>query len=214
MTDRAEDYDDFLEDDRPHWRRRLIVLATLLIVAVVGAVALWATVFRGGGTTAAQTQTTKVTLGTISKTISTSATTLAQSTANLSFGASGKVTAVNVKLGQAGKAGRRTGGDRARLAAKRRIECAGEPGERAGKAEHTPARQHRVTAHCGGPERGPGAGNLRSGRASPAGPVECPRGFSAERGSTVRHPSAVAAHPGPERADEAGHHQQRRRHRR
>ncbi len=100
MTDRAEDYDDFLEDDRPHWRRRLIVLATLLIVAVVGAVALWATVFRGGGTTAAQTQTTKVTLGTISKTISTSATTLAQSTANLSFGQSGKVTAVNVKLGQ------------------------------------------------------------------------------------------------------------------
>ncbi len=105
MTDRAEDYDDFLEEGRPHWRRRLIVLTTLLIVAVVGAVALWATVFRGGGTTAAQTQTTKVTLGTISKTISTSATTLAQSTANLSFGASGKVTAVNVKLGQAVKQG-------------------------------------------------------------------------------------------------------------
>ena len=95
----------FMEDDRPHWRKRLIVLATLLIVAVVGAVALWATVFRGGGTTAAQTQTAKVTLGTITKTISTSATTLAQSTANLSFGASGKVTAVNVKLGQAVKQG-------------------------------------------------------------------------------------------------------------
>ena len=105
MTDSVEDYDDFLEDDRPHWRRRLIVLATLLIVSVVGAVALWATVFRGGESTAAETQTAKVTLGTISKTISTSATTLAQSTANLSFGTSGKVTAVNVTLSQTVKQG-------------------------------------------------------------------------------------------------------------
>jgi multidrug resistance efflux pump len=105
MTNAADDYDDLLEDGNHRWRKRLIVLATLLIVAVVGAVALWATVFRGGGTTAAQTQTTKVTRGNITKTISTSATTLAQSTANLSFGASGKVTAVNVKLGQAVKQG-------------------------------------------------------------------------------------------------------------
>ena len=105
MTDRAEDYDDFMEDDRPHWRRRLIVLATLVIVAVVGAFALWFMVFRDGGTTAAQTQTAKVTRGNIAQTISTSATTLAQSTANLSFSASGKVTAVNVKLGQAVKQG-------------------------------------------------------------------------------------------------------------
>ncbi|MGD0766134.1 MAG: hypothetical protein ABR978_07490, partial [Dehalococcoidia bacterium] len=74
MADTAEDYDDFLEEERPRWRRRLVVLGTVLVVVVVGAVTLWATVFRDGGTTAAQTQTAKVTLGTISQTVSTSAT--------------------------------------------------------------------------------------------------------------------------------------------
>ncbi|MGA2286328.1 MAG: biotin/lipoyl-binding protein [Dehalococcoidia bacterium] len=105
MTNAAEDYDDFLEEGGHRWRKRLILLVVAAALVIGVATALWATFLRDGGTTAAQTQTAKVTLGTITKTISTSATAASQSTANLSFGQSGLVTAVNVKVGQAVKQG-------------------------------------------------------------------------------------------------------------
>jgi multidrug efflux pump subunit AcrA (membrane-fusion protein) len=104
-TNAVDEYDDFLDEGGPRWRKRLIMLA--LAAVVVGAVffVVWATLMRGSGSSAAQTQTTTVQLGSIVKSISTSATTASQSTANLSFGQSGKVTAVNVKVSQAVKQG-------------------------------------------------------------------------------------------------------------
>ena len=100
-----DEYEDLLGDAEHRWRRRLIASAVLLTLIVAGVLTLWITVLRGGGSAANVTQTAKVQRGNISKTVSTSATTLAQSTANLSFGQSGKVTAVNVKLGQEVKQG-------------------------------------------------------------------------------------------------------------
>jgi HlyD family secretion protein len=100
-----EEYDDLLESNGHRWRRRLIALAVLAVLVAAGLFVLWTTVFNGGGSSTAAVQTAKVQRGNISKTVSTSATTLAQSTANLSFGQSGKVTAVNVKLGQEVKQG-------------------------------------------------------------------------------------------------------------
>ncbi len=105
MTNAEEDYDDFLDEGGHRWRKRLILslVAGLFVIAI--ATAVWAVFLRDGGSTAAQTQTAKVTRGTITKTITTSATAASQSTANLSFGQSGLVTAVNVKVGQAVKQG-------------------------------------------------------------------------------------------------------------
>jgi HlyD family secretion protein len=105
MTNAVDDYDDFLDGGNHRWRRRAVGLALVVALAVAGVFVLWAMVLRDGGSAASAVQTAKVQRGSIMKTISTSATTLAQSTANLSFGASGKVTAVNVKLGQAVKQG-------------------------------------------------------------------------------------------------------------
>ncbi len=105
MTNATEDYDDFLDEGGHRWRRRLILLAVAAALVIAVVATLWATMLRDGGSTAAQTQTAKVTRGTITKTISTSATAASQSTANLSFGQSGLVTAVNVKVGQAVKQG-------------------------------------------------------------------------------------------------------------
>ena len=106
MTNAAEDYDDFLEEGGHRWRKRLILLDGRRG-------SCHRRLCRSSGrrccATAAQrplrTQTAKVTLGTIMKSISTSATAASQSTANLSFGQSGNVTAVNVKVGQAVKQG-------------------------------------------------------------------------------------------------------------
>ncbi len=105
MTNAAEDYDDFLEEGGHRWRKRLIMLVVAAALVIAVGTALWATFLRDGSSTAAQTQTAKVTLGTITKSITTSATAASQSTANLSFGQSGLVTAVNVKVGQAVKQG-------------------------------------------------------------------------------------------------------------
>jgi multidrug resistance efflux pump len=105
MNEAATEYDDFLDESGHRWRRRLIASVVLLTLLVAGILTLWMTVLRGGGSAANETQTATVQRGSIMKTVSTSATTLAQSTANLSFSQSGKVTAVNVKLGQQVKQG-------------------------------------------------------------------------------------------------------------
>jgi HlyD family secretion protein len=105
MTNAVDDYDDLLDGGNHRWRRRLILAALVAALAVAGAFALWAMVLRGGGSVESAVQTAKVQRGSIMKTISTSATTASQSTANLSFGTSGKVTAVNVVVGQEVKQG-------------------------------------------------------------------------------------------------------------
>ncbi len=105
MTNAVDDYDDFLDGGNHRWRRRAVGLALVVALAVAGVFVLWAMVLRDGGSAASAVQTAKVQRGSIMKTISTSATTASQSTANLSFSQSGKVTAVNVTVGQAVKQG-------------------------------------------------------------------------------------------------------------
>ena len=105
MNEAATEYDDFLDEGGHRWRRRLIVSAVFLALVVAGIYALWATVLSGEGSSEATTLTATVQRGSIMKTVSTSAVTVAQSTANLSFGQSGRVTAVNVTLSQAVKQG-------------------------------------------------------------------------------------------------------------
>jgi len=105
MTNAVDDYDDFLDDGNHRWRRRAIGLALIAALAVTGVVVLWAMVLRGGGSAESAVQTATVQRGSIMKTISTSATAASQSTANLSFSTSGKVTAVNVAVGQEVKQG-------------------------------------------------------------------------------------------------------------
>ena len=105
MNEAANEYDDLLDEGGHRWRRRLITSAVLLTLLVAGILALWMTVLRGGGSAANETQTATVQRGSIMKTVSTSATTVSQSTANLSFSASGRVTAVNVKISQEVKQG-------------------------------------------------------------------------------------------------------------
>ena len=100
MTNAVDDYDDLLDGGNHRWRKRLILSALVAVLAVAGVFALWATVLRGGGSVESAIQTTTVQRGSVVKTISSSATTASQSTANLSFGTSGKVTAVNVAVGQ------------------------------------------------------------------------------------------------------------------
>ena len=105
MTNAVDDYDDLLDDGNHRWRKRLILSALVAALAVAGVFVLWATMLRGGGPAESAVQTAKVQRGSIMKTISTSATTASQATANLSFGSSGKVTAVNVSVGQEVKQG-------------------------------------------------------------------------------------------------------------
>jgi multidrug efflux pump subunit AcrA (membrane-fusion protein) len=103
--DAPDEFDDFLDDGNHSRRNRFIVLALFATVAVGVAFALWATLLRGGDSAAGAVQTVEVQRGSIVQTISTSATTASQSTANLSFSASGRVTAVNVTIGQEVKQG-------------------------------------------------------------------------------------------------------------
>jgi HlyD family secretion protein len=105
MTTTVDDYDDFLDGGTHRWRRRVIGLGVIVALVAAGAFALWFMVLRGGGPAESAVQTATVQRGSIVKTISTSATAASQSTANLSFGTSGKVTAVNVAVGQEVKQG-------------------------------------------------------------------------------------------------------------
>lgn len=104
-TDLTDDLDDLLEADNRHRRRRLIALALIALTTAAVGFAVWAVALRGGDAATGALQTATVQRGNIVKTISTSATTASQSTAYLSFGTSGRVTAVNVTVGQAVKQG-------------------------------------------------------------------------------------------------------------
>jgi len=105
MNEAATEYDDLLDEGGHPWRGRLIWLAVLAALVAVGAYILWSIVFSGGGSATESTLTATVQRGSIVNSVSTSAVTVAQSTANLSFGQSGRVTAVNVTLSQAVKQG-------------------------------------------------------------------------------------------------------------
>ncbi len=105
MTNAVDDYQDFLEDGNHRWRKRLVLGVLILALIAIGVFVLFTMVLCRGSSTKTTVQTAKVTLGTITKTVSTSATAAAQSSASLSFGASGNITAVNVTVGQAAKQG-------------------------------------------------------------------------------------------------------------
>ncbi len=99
MSESANDYEDLLEEGEHRWRNRLIGLVVLAALVAAGAYALWALVLSGEGSSGEETQTATVGRGSITNTLSTSGV-VAQSTADLSFGQSGRITAVNVTLGQ------------------------------------------------------------------------------------------------------------------
>ncbi|MCJ7509554.1 MAG: biotin/lipoyl-binding protein [Dehalococcoidia bacterium] len=105
MSKKVNEYDDLLDGTEHRWRNRLIGLVVLAALVAAGGYALWAVVLSGGGSAAEGVQTATVEKGSISKTVSTSGVAAAQSTASLSFGQSGRVSAVNVTLGQEVKQG-------------------------------------------------------------------------------------------------------------
>jgi HlyD family secretion protein len=100
MSETVDDYGDLLEESEHRWRNRVIGVAALAVLIAAGAYALWALVLGGGGSSAGGTQTATVERGSITKTLSTSGTAVARSTAELSFDVSGTVSAVNVTLEQ------------------------------------------------------------------------------------------------------------------
>jgi HlyD family secretion protein len=100
-----DDYGDLLDESEHRWRKRLIGLLMLAALIGVGAYALWAMVLSGGGSATAEVRTATVEKGSISTTVSTTGTVVAQSTTDLSFDQSGRVSAVYVTLGQEVKAG-------------------------------------------------------------------------------------------------------------
>jgi len=105
MSEALSDYGDLLDGAEHRWRNRLVGLAALAVLVGAGAYALWAVVLSGGGSATAEIQTATVQRGSISKTVSTTGTVAAQSTTDLSFDQSGRVSAVHVTLGQKVKAG-------------------------------------------------------------------------------------------------------------
>jgi HlyD family secretion protein len=105
VSETANDYEDLLEESEHGWRNRFIGLVVIAVLVAAGAYALWAMVLSDGGSSAEGTQTATVELGSITNTVSTSGVVVAQSTAELSFGQSGTVSALNVTLGQEVKQG-------------------------------------------------------------------------------------------------------------
>lgn len=84
--------------------RRALVLALALVIVVGGTTGAWAISRRSTATTAA-TQLVAATTGTMKQTVSATGTVEPQQQANLQFGQTGKVTAVDVQVGQQVTAG-------------------------------------------------------------------------------------------------------------
>ncbi|MBF6599267.1 MAG: biotin/lipoyl-binding protein [Dehalococcoidia bacterium] len=96
-----DDLDDLSPEGGARWRKRLIAGGVVVAVVAAGAYALWTTTLKGSASMQLKTQTQAVTRGTIRQTVSTTGTVSARSSTNLSFQQSGRVTAVNVKPGDA-----------------------------------------------------------------------------------------------------------------
>jgi multidrug efflux pump subunit AcrA (membrane-fusion protein) len=97
-------------DTRSRWRRRpRALVAGALVVGLVAGVGVWLLLGRDDDSAAVTTTTTKelvtVTRGPLTETISAEGTVAAAQTDDLSFGASGTVTAVNVSAGDEVTAG-------------------------------------------------------------------------------------------------------------
>ena len=106
MADIALEYDDLLDAGGNPWKRRLIALGAVAVIAAAATFLAWNQWMRGGSSTVAPVFTeATVTSGNVTKTISTSGTVAAQQTSNLNFATSGKVTKVDVTLGQQVKQG-------------------------------------------------------------------------------------------------------------
>lgn len=84
--------------------RRALVLALALVIVMGGTTGAWAISRRSTATTAA-TQLVAATTGTMKQTVSATGTVEPQQQANLQFGQTGKVTAVDVQVGQQVTAG-------------------------------------------------------------------------------------------------------------
>jgi HlyD family secretion protein len=108
-TEAPFNYDDLLEGTGGSWRSRLIWLALLGTLVVAVATGAWWEFLRGGSAATATIQTATVSLGNVTKSVSTSGTVAAQSTSNLNFTTTGagssRITKVNVTLGQQVKQG-------------------------------------------------------------------------------------------------------------
>ena len=108
-TETAFDYDDMLGDETSAWRSRLIWLTALAVLLIAVATGVWWEFMRGGSAATATEQTATVTMGDVTKSVSTSGTVAAQSTTNLNFttssAGSARITKVNVTLGQQVKQG-------------------------------------------------------------------------------------------------------------
>lgn len=84
--------------------RRALVLALALVIVMGGTTGAWA-ISRRSTTTTAATQLVAATTGTMKQTVSATGTVEPQQQANLQFGQTGKVTAVDVQVGQQVTAG-------------------------------------------------------------------------------------------------------------
>src|ERR1044071_5991115 len=97
-------------DTRSRWRRRpRALVAGALVIGLVAGVGVWLLLGRDDDSAAVTTTTTRqlvtVTRGPLTETISAEGTVAAAHTDDLSFGASGTVTAVNVSAGDEVTAG-------------------------------------------------------------------------------------------------------------
>ena len=99
-SDSSFDYGDLLGDGGGALRGRLVLVGGIALVLLLVVAATWWEFFRGGSSATAAAPTTTVTRGNILQSVSTSGVVSAQQTSSLSFQQSGKITAVNVTLGQ------------------------------------------------------------------------------------------------------------------
>jgi len=106
VADIALEYDDLLDSGRSPWKRRLIIAAIIAVIAGAATFFAWDRWMRGGSSVVAPVFTeATVSNGNVTKTISTSGSVSASQTSNLNFQTSGKVTKVDIKLGQQVKQG-------------------------------------------------------------------------------------------------------------
>jgi multidrug efflux pump subunit AcrA (membrane-fusion protein) len=102
----AKDFNDLASlTTKTGWRRRGIGAAVLVAALCIGGFFLWDTQLKSEGSSAPKTATQAVARGTIRQTVATSGTVAAESSTSLSFQTTGRVTSVNVKLGQQVKQG-------------------------------------------------------------------------------------------------------------
>ena len=102
----AKDFNDLASlTTKTDWRRRGMGAAVLLAALCIGGFFLWDTQLKGESSSAPKTTTQAVTRGTIRQTVATTGTVAAESSTSLSFQTTGRVTSVNVKLGEQVKQG-------------------------------------------------------------------------------------------------------------